>query len=171
MTYLYVLLAGSTSPPEQRSSPPAQPSPDSDVALYRPSIHPPSRNGSPEDLANVIVNGNGAAMNPRFPTLSYQDNNNSVNIAKPEVESTFVTRKDFSPLSRPPKPSGGYRGKAGKIYGYGEDVQATDTPGIPERTKKQNRWAFNVWREWARKRNVTVSVYRLFCGSCQSNLI
>lgn len=38
------------------------------------------------------------------------------------------------------------------------DVQPIDTPGIPERTKKQNRWAFNVWREWARKRNVAVSV-------------
>ena len=37
------------------------------------------------------------------------------------------------------------------------DVQPIDTPGIPERTKKQNRWAFNVWREWARKRNITVS--------------
>lgn len=37
-----------------------------------------------------------------------------------------------------------------------EDVQPMDTPGIPERTKKQNRWAFNVWREWARKRNFTV---------------
>nr|XP_018669699.1 uncharacterized protein KIAA1958-like [Ciona intestinalis] len=38
-----------------------------------------------------------------------------------------------------------------------EDVLPNDAPGIPERTKKQNRWAFNVWREWARKRNLVAN--------------
>jgi len=44
-----------------------------------------------------------------------------------------------------------------KMAKYGDDIRPADTPGIPERTKKQNRWAFNVWREWAKKRNITVS--------------
>ena len=48
------------------------------------------------------------------------------------------------------------------------DVQPIDTPGIPERTKKQNRWAFNVWREWARKRNLSVRAFiYIFCKKCK----
>ena len=46
------------------------------------------------------------------------------------------------------------------------DVQPIDTPGIPERTKKQNRWAFNVWREWARKRNISVSQTEFLFEKC-----
>ena len=45
-----------------------------------------------------------------------------------------------------------------KTTSYGENIKACDTPGIPERTKKQNRWAFNVWREWAKKRNIQVNM-------------
>nr|XP_039268519.1 uncharacterized protein LOC120343412 [Styela clava] len=41
-----------------------------------------------------------------------------------------------------------------RLRRYLDDVQPAEAPGIPERTKKQNRWAFNVWREWARKRNM-----------------
>lgn len=45
-----------------------------------------------------------------------------------------------------------------RLRRYLDDVQPAEAPGIPERTKKQNRWAFNVWREWARKRNMLVSL-------------
>lgn len=50
-----------------------------------------------------------------------------------------------------------------RLRRYLDDVQPAEAPGIPERTKKQNRWAFNVWREWARKRNALVSCRLVVC--------
>ena len=60
-----------------------------------------------------------------------------------------------------------------RLRRYLDDVQPAEAPGIPERTKKQNRWAFNVWREWARKRNALVSYWptlqemQFFIGACR----
>ena len=93
----------------------------------------------------------------RFPQLP---NTTAGSYSNSDPISNLAAFQDrFSALSAS-MPQSVLRGaiKAPLTTSYGSyDVQPIDAPGIPERTKKQNRWAFNVWREWARKRNLSVS--------------
>jgi len=105
-----------------------------------------------------INNNNSNAVVPltRFPQLP--SNASIPNLSLPQADLAALQERFATFNSTYPQSRIGPALKSSPRIPYASyDVQPVDTPGIPERTKKQNRWAFNVWREWARKRNLTVS--------------
>ena len=127
------------------------------------SIESDSRNHMPSPSESAISyhgNVNNNNSNPlvsltRFPQL--QSNPSIPNLSIPQADLTALQERFASFNSANSQSRIGPGMKSPRIPYSPYDVQPIDTPGIPERTKKQNRWAFNVWREWARKRNLTVS--------------
>lgn len=119
---------------------------------------------SREKLAAITA---GSSMLPRSRHFPLNANNNSSNSPcgstdmtgtdsdAPNSEyRTSLGQKDLSlPFLNPTRGFAMDDLMQQRLRRYLDDVQPAEAPGIPERTKKQNRWAFNVWREWARKRN------------------
>lgn len=113
------------------------------------------------------------------PQCSYNTNNNSNEISEPlsddgkdglkSLTTAFpVSASDSYALSLLPQLSTSVGDlMQQRLRRYLDDVQPAEAPGIPERTKKQNRWAFNVWREWARKRNMLVKKLIFILTQCR----
>ncbi|CAK8685214.1 unnamed protein product [Clavelina lepadiformis] len=111
-----------------------------------------SRSPSPA----VLLNNSEKEQQEEHPGMVYSANANDNNniVLKRGLERALPEKGSNSPAETA-KRFASFSGLQERLGAMASDVQPTDTPGIPERTKKQNRWAFNVWREWARKRNLT----------------